>query len=283
MGEENINISEEENEKNIFSSEFSLKNGKNFFFDINTMLLGKEDSFKENVNIKINKKNEEEKENKAIDCEEKINFNSRKFPTEYSYEFSSFLFKKDDEKYEDEFHSKKNYNNLKNDNCLNKKNSINDIKNINNIQINSEKNSNNKKVFCKCTKSGCNLKYCNCFKAKQECTDLCKCFNCGNSKNPKMIFNNKYNKVYLANSIQIINNILFEEKNQENCKDNFLKKKRKKLCKDIQNRKIDMNNEDKNLDVYVNNRQKLFDENGKMIFKHSKLSQFSKYQNYFFK
>jgi hypothetical protein len=54
-GEENLNISEEENEQNIFSSGFSSKNGKNFFFDINTILLGKEGSSKENINLKINK------------------------------------------------------------------------------------------------------------------------------------------------------------------------------------------------------------------------------------
>ena len=244
------------------------------------MLLGKENSFKENVNI--NKKCEEEKENKAIDCEEKINFNSRKFSDDCNYEFSSFVFKKDGEKCDDEFYSKKNYNNLKNDNCSNKKNSIIDISNLNNIQINSDKNNNNKKVFCKCSKSGCKLKYCECFKAKQECTDLCKCFKCGNSKNPKIIINNKYNEVYPANSIQIIHNILFEEENQENCKGNFLNKKRKKSCID-QNSKNDINNKDKNIDNYANKGQKLFDEKGQMVFKHSKLSQFNKYQNYYFK
>ena len=227
-GEENLNISEEENEQNIFSSGFSSKNGKNFFFDINTMLLGKEDSFKENAKIKINKKSEEEKENKVIDCEDKIKFSSKKFSDDFNHESSYFFFKKNGEKYHDEFHRKKNNNNWKNDNCSNKKNSTTDISNLNNIQINLDKNINNKKIFCKCSKSGCKLKYCECFKAKQECTDLCRCFNCRNSKNPKLTFNNKYNEVYPVNSIQIIHNILFEEENQKNCKANFLNKKRKK-------------------------------------------------------
>ena len=271
-GEENLNISEEENEKNIG---FSSKNGKNFFFDINTMLFGKEDSFKENINIKINKKSEEEKENKDNDCEDKINFCSREFSKDCNYEFSSIFLKKDDEKCHDEFYSNKNYNNWKNDNCSNKKNSTTDISNLNNIPINLDKNNYNKKVFCKCSKSGCKLKYCECFKAKQECTHLCRCFNCRNSKNPKMIFNNKYNEVYPANSIKIIHNILFEEENQGNCKGNLLNKKRKKSqCKDIKNCKNDINNEDKNL--FVNKGQKPFDEDDQIV-KYSKLTKLIKY------
>ena len=241
--EENLNISEEENEPNIFSTRFS---SKKFFFDINTMLLGKEDFNKENINI--NTKSEEEKENKTNDFENKINFNSKKFSKDSNYEFNFNFFKKDDEKCLDEFYSNKNYNNWKNDNCSNKKSSTTDISNLNNIRINLDKNNYNKKVFCKCSKSGCKLKYCECFKAKQECTHLCRCFNCRNSKNPKMIFNNKYNEVYPANSIQIIQNILFVEENQGNGKGNLLNKKRKKSqCKDIKNCKNDINNGKKNL------------------------------------
>ena len=52
-------------------------------------------------------------------------------------------------------------------------------------------NSNNiendkiKKLFCTCSKSGCKLKYCECYKNGLECTDLCRCTKCENTKIPK--------------------------------------------------------------------------------------------------
>jgi len=188
------------------------------------MLLGKEDSFKENINIKINKKTEEEKNNEVISGKNNKNLNVNKFSINNNYRFDSSFFKNNYDKFHNEFSSKKSYVNCKNNiyfSNMVQKNTTTDISNLNNIQVNLDKCNNNKKIFCKCSKSGCKLKYCECFKAKQECTDLCRCFNCRNSKNPKMIFNNKHNEIFTVNSIYIINNIIFEEEKKKNNKEFF--------------------------------------------------------------
>ena len=41
-------------------------------------------------------------------------------------------------------------------------------------------NKENKVVFCTCSKSGCNKKYCDCFKENQKCNIKCRCINCLN-------------------------------------------------------------------------------------------------------
>ena len=37
-------------------------------------------------------------------------------------------------------------------------------------------------VFCTCSKSGCNKKYCECFKEGLKCNIKCRCVNCLNSE-----------------------------------------------------------------------------------------------------
>lgn len=64
------------------------------------------------------------------------------------------------------------------------------------------------------------------------------------------------------------------KRKKKNSKDNILNKKRKKS----QSHKNIINNKGKK-NLFVNKKNKLFDENGKMNFKHSKLSHFKKYQN----
>jgi len=231
------------------------------------MFLGKDELFKDNINI--NKKSEEEKNNESIEYKNEKKFNSIKFPNDCNCGLGSSCFISNCEKYDYEFlNSKKNYNNCQYNNCFNKvpKISTSDKSNLNNIQF-IDKCDDNKKVFCKCSKSGCKLKYCECFKAQRECTNLCRCFNCRNPKNPKIDYSNNFNEIYPANSIYIINNILFEEENKKNSKNNFLNKKRKN-SKENKNEKVNGNNEDN-----------LFDEKGQMIFKHSNLSQFNNFQN----
>jgi hypothetical protein len=247
------------------------------------MLLGKDDLFKKNINL--NKNNEEEKNNEAIECEDEKNFNSVKFSNDDNCGYGSSFFINNSEKYDNEcFNSKKNCINCKNIFCLNKdpKSSTSDNSNLNNIKYILNKCSKSKKVFCKCSKSGCKLKYCQCLKARQECTDLCKCFNCRNPKNQN-IYNNKFNEVYPANSIYIVNNIIFEEENQKTNKNSFLNKKRKNfMYKTIKYNTNGINDKNNNKDenANTNNINKLFDENGKMILKHKNLSQFKKFQNF---
>ena len=43
-----------------------------------------------------------------------------------------------------------------------------------------KENVESNEVFCTCTKSNCNKKYCECFKSSQKCTFKCRCINCKN-------------------------------------------------------------------------------------------------------
>ena len=46
---------------------------------------------------------------------------------------------------------------------------------------NNQTNSNNKEIiFCTCSKSGCNKKYCECYKDGLKCNIKCRCMNCLN-------------------------------------------------------------------------------------------------------
>ena len=114
------------------------------------MLLGKEDLFKENINVKINKKTEEEKNNEVISDKNNKNLNANKFSIDYNYGFDSSFFKNNYDKFHNEFSSKKIYVNCKNSiYCYNmvQKNSTTNISNLNNIPANLDKCNNNKKYF----------------------------------------------------------------------------------------------------------------------------------------
>jgi hypothetical protein len=40
-------------------------------------------------------------------------------------------------------------------------------------------------ITCNCTKSNCQKKYCECYKAGEGCKDSCRCINCSNNKEVK--------------------------------------------------------------------------------------------------
>jgi len=42
-------------------------------------------------------------------------------------------------------------------------------------------------LICNCTKSNCMKKYCECFKAGQGCKEMCRCINCENNKEIKVV------------------------------------------------------------------------------------------------
>ena len=87
-------------------------------------------------------------------------------------------------------------------------------------------------VTCTCTKSGCNKKYCECYKNGTKCNSSCRCVGCENTENGKKIKDEFY-ECCLANSIYIIKNKITEEEidegNLNNDKNNkILLKKRKR-------------------------------------------------------
>ena len=52
----------------------------------------------------------------------------------------------------------------------------------------------NEIIICTCTKSNCNKKYCECYKARVKCNEKCRCLNCKNATSPNQnILNNSIN------------------------------------------------------------------------------------------
>jgi hypothetical protein len=52
------------------------------------------------------------------------------------------------------------------------------------IGENNEKNKNKEIIVCTCSKSGCNKKYCECYKEGLKCNIKCRCINCLNAEEP---------------------------------------------------------------------------------------------------
>ena len=89
-------------------------------------------------------------------------------------------------------------------------------------------------ISCTCTKSGCNKNYCECFKNKIKCNNLCRCRNCENCEDGKdkdeKILDFQNFKCCPANSIFIIKNkIVFEDLNKY--KNIYIKNKKKDAIK----------------------------------------------------
>ncbi len=83
-------------------------------------------------------------------------------------------------------------------NCMNK---FMDINPQNGVKINENENE-NEKINCTCSKSNCNKKYCECFKAGKKCSKICRCLNCLNME--KLNYNIEKNK---SNENNIINDV----------------------------------------------------------------------------
>ena len=201
---------------------------------------------------------------------------SKKFFLDYNVNLKCSCYRTQcDKKYCECFNNQRFCINCNCVNCLNKppKNSTNDMRpNLNNLDINNK----TKKLFCTCSKSGCKLKYCECYKNGFECTSLCRCTRCENTKIPKEK-NMFILKICYANSIYILNNILHEDLKRTHFKKSFLKNKRKKPDNYKEIEENENENETKNKED-ENTSGKLFDKNGNMIFTHIKLSEIKKYQ-----
>lgn len=122
-------------------------------------------------------------------------------------------------------------------------------------------------ITCTCTKSGCNKKYCECFKNGVKCNGDCRCVGCNNSN-----FKNSNFKVSLANSIKIQKNILTIEKVEQIEKDlenKYLNKIRKREDDEI-SKNNDENQQPKvETEIPFENQNKnlLLDKKGKIKYK----------------
>ncbi len=227
----------------------------------------------------LSKEDDTQKNMMTIKKEKKSNKNendkkTKKFFTDYNCDLKCSCFRTQcDKKYCECFNNGRYCINCNCVKCLNKppKNSTCDVRpNLNNLEINKDK-----KIFCTCSKSGCKLKYCECYKNGIECTDLCRCTRCENTKIPKdkNVF---ILKICYANSIYVIDNILKEDLKRTHFKKCFLNKKRKKPDYNNDKGEKEDENETKNKED-ENTTGKLFDKNGNMIFTHIKLSEIKKH------
>lgn len=112
-------------------------------------------------------------------------------------------------------------------NCIN---CLNTNLNSNNDNNSPKESSENEEIFCTCTKSNCNKKYCECYKLGKKCNDRCKCSNCLNSIYPLFNIKNKDD-----NSKENIND------SYNNNNSNELKDKKEKKDLDLDENKSNLN------------------------------------------
>jgi hypothetical protein len=84
-----------------------------------------------------------------------------------------------------------NLNNDNNNQNINYNNIMNNINNSNNENLNQNDIS---FISCTCSKSFCNKKYCECFKAGKKCSEKCRCLHCLNGNNNNEINDNFLNE-----------------------------------------------------------------------------------------
>ena len=245
------------------------------------MLLNEDESSSssgsESVSVSKSQKNKK-KEKKIF----KKKFEKKKFFTDYNSKLKCSCYKTQcDKKYCECFNNNRYCINCNCQNCLNKvpSNSTNDIK----PKIITSLNPKKKKIFCTCTKSGCKLKYCECYKNGKECNDLCRCSVCENTKIKKILGNKNFfdTKICYANSIYVIDNVLKQDLKRNHFKKCFLNKKRKNQEFIKENNDIN-NNEIKNDDNNDEGKNKLFDKNGNIIFTHVSLNEIKKSHHFNF-
>ena len=143
---------------------------------------------------------------------------------------------------------------------------------------------NNNLICCTCTKSGCNKKYCECYKNGAKCNANCRCIGCENINLEEKIKKEKMQirdyECCLANSVFIINNKLYEEKilGQKVKRNGNLDKNKKregiklcnKQCKNMEKHEENYCTAEKSEDKEKNNSiesDDLFDKKGRIILK----------------
>ena len=79
--------------------------------------------------------------------------------------------------------------------CTDCKNKNQEISQENKENISNNINKESKTIFCTCSKSGCNKKYCDCYKENQKCNIKCRCINCLNVEDNLEKSNNDNEKI----------------------------------------------------------------------------------------
>jgi hypothetical protein len=82
---------------------------------------------------------------------------------------------------------------------------------------NKNKNKGKEIVVCTCSKSGCNKKYCECYKEGQKCNIKCRCINCLNMEEPLDKSVNDSNKVISVEETKSESGKKTKSKNDTDC------------------------------------------------------------------
>ena len=184
--------------------------------------------------------------------------NNKKFITDYAYGYKCSCTKTYCNRFYCECYRMGRF--CKDCNCKNCKNKppANSLTNKHPSQIPIDSKKVN--IVCTCTRSGCNKKYCECYKNGNKCNSECRCVKCENRENEKKSRYDEY-ECCIANSIYIIKNELFVENIKKYKENKTFMNKRKR------------NNVNKNYIETINDdsEEKLFDENGKMILRNIEL------------
>ena len=197
--------------KNNISNNYVIELPRRIYKDYNEMQLTMKI---ENQNIptpkKLNLLIEEDKNDKN-----EINNNTKKFFTDYGgYGYKCSCSKTNCNRYYCECFRTGLY--CINCNCKNCQNKPPENCSSNRHSSAAQNKPKTELTICTCTKSGCNKKYCECFKNGTKCNSSCRCVGCENTENRKKIKEEFY-ECCLANSIYIIKNKIIEEKiNEEN-------------------------------------------------------------------
>ena len=201
------------------NTNYNIINNSNFSFFIPN---NKDD--KENKNEKnTEKKTEIIKNNQVIIMDDTITHNNMFF-TDYGLGYKCNCQKTQCNKYYCQCFREGRYcfncncvgcNNQKPKNCSSNKHQT--------EEDNKDKDKKAISITCTCTKSGCNKNYCECFKNKVKCNNLCRCRNCENCEEGKIEKNknlgsNNY-ECCLTDSVFIVNNkIVLEDINKNKIK-----------------------------------------------------------------
>ena len=128
-----------------------------------------------------------------------------------------------------------------------------------------ETDSNQKSMICcTCTKSGCNKKYCECYKNGNFCSNSCRCIQCENRETKK--YKNNF-ECCLANSVLIVDNKIYEFE-VLGSKRKRGKKKNLRGVKIKDNKELDLEKSSESEEILG-----FFDKDGKIILKNLLLSE----------
>ena len=172
------------------TSKSNLNPNQNFNFALETLWNNNENNVNNNniplftppkKNKETEKVEEDKKDNEININNNKVTTSNKLFFTEYGMGYKCNCTKTGCNKYYCQCYNQGRY--CHGCNCQNCQNKMPDFISSNKRPKKQEEKQKAINVSCTCTKSGCNKNYCECYKNKTKCNNLCRCRNCENSEN----------------------------------------------------------------------------------------------------